>query len=442
MSDSKRRDFLKATAGVAAGSALGGGSALFAPEAFAQQYKVVPEKGAKLRVLRWKRFVQGDEDMWAENTKKFTALTGVEVRVDAEGWEDVRPKAAVAANIGSGPDIIISTFEDAHQYPDKLVDVSDVCNYLGAKYGGWYDAAKAYGIDKGKWVAVPMGCAGNAIVYRESQVKAAGSSSFPTDTDGFLKLMQALKAKGTPGGFALGNATGDGNCWCHSLLWSFGGKMVDAKNNVVINSPETVKALEYAKELYKTFIPGTLSWLDPNNNKAFLSGDLSLTYNGISIYYAAKNSTDAKLKAMAEDIQHAHFPIGPVGHPTELHLFFPMMIFKYSKYPNAAKEYLRFMMEKEQYEPWQQAANGYVTQPLKAYESNPIWTVDPKNTPYRDAMKIMIPNGYAGTMGYASAAAMADFIVVNMVAEAASGSKTPKEAAERAEQRAQRYYKV
>ena len=69
-------------------------------------------------------------------------MTGVEVRVDAEGWEDVRPKAAVAANVGSGPDIIISTMEDAHQYPDKLVDVTDVANYLGAKYGGWYDVGE------------------------------------------------------------------------------------------------------------------------------------------------------------------------------------------------------------------------------------------------------------------------------------------------------------
>ena len=58
-------------------------------------------------------------------------MTGIEVRVDAEGWEDVRPKAAVAANVGSGPDIIISTMEDAHQYPDKLVDVTDVCQLPG-----------------------------------------------------------------------------------------------------------------------------------------------------------------------------------------------------------------------------------------------------------------------------------------------------------------------
>jgi multiple sugar transport system substrate-binding protein len=442
MSKFKRRDFLKATAGVAASGALGSGSALFTPEAMAQAYKVTPEKGAKLRVLRWKRFVQGDEDMWAENTKKFTQATGIEVRVDAEGWEDVRPKAAVAANVGSGPDIIIGTFEDAHQYPEKLVDVTDLCNYLGGKYGGWYDVCKSYCTHSGKWIAVPMGCAGNALAYRISAAKAAGFDSVPKDLPGYLKFCQAMKAKGLPPGFALGNATGDGNTWTHWLVWAHGGKMVDEKNNVVINSPETIAALEYGKQLYETFVPGTLSWLDPNNNKAFLDGQIGLTLNGISIYYAAKTSQDPKLKEMAADIGHAPLPVGPVGRTTELNLFFPMMVFKYSKYPNAAKEYLRFMMEKEQYVPWQQASIGYVTQPLKAYESNPIWTSDPKHTPFRDAMKIMLPNGYAGEMGYASAATMADFIMVNMVAEAASGSKSPKEAAERAAKRAERYYKV
>ena len=314
MSHIKRRDFLKASAGVAAGAALGTGSSLFSPEA-AAQYKITPEKGAKLRVLRWKRFVQGDEDVWAANTKKFTEMTGIEVRVDAEGWEDVRPKAAVAANVGSGPDIIISTMEDAHQYPDKLVDVSDLCNYLGNKYGGWYEAAKAYGQHEKKWVAVMMGAAGATLVGRQSQIKAAGFDAVPRDFAGFLKLCQALKAKNTPAGFALGNATGDSN-WTFWLVWGHGGKLVDAKNNVVINSPETIAALEYAKQLYDTFIPGTLSWLDPNNNKAFLDSQIGLTNNGISVYYAAKNSKDEKLIKIAEDIGHANFPVGPVGRTT------------------------------------------------------------------------------------------------------------------------------
>jgi multiple sugar transport system substrate-binding protein len=286
-----------------------------------------------------------------------------------------------------------------------------------------------------------MGAAGNAIVYRQSHVKAAGFDAVPRDLAGFLKLCQAMKAKGTPAGFALGNATGDSS-WTHWLVWAHGGKLVDAKNNVVINSPETIAALEYSKQLYDTFIPGTLSWLDPNNNKAFLDGQLSLTANGISVYYATKTSPDPKLQEMAKDVYHAPFPLGLDGKARELNLVFPMMIFKYSKFPNAAKEYLRFMMEREQYVPWQEASIGYVCHPLAGFESSAFWTADPKVTPYRDCMKNMTPNGYAGSLGYASAAAVADFIIPNMVAEAASGSKTPKEAAERAQKRAERYYKV
>jgi hypothetical protein len=45
-------------------------------------------------------------------------------------------------------------------------------------------------------------------------------------------------------------------------------------------------------------VPGTLSWLDPNDNKAFLDGQVSVTNNGISIYYAAKNSQDPKVKVI------------------------------------------------------------------------------------------------------------------------------------------------
>ena len=327
MSEFKRRKFLQSTAAVAASSALGAGSALFAPEAAAQAYKVTPEKGATLRVLRWKRFVQGDDEVYLANVKKFTEKTGIEVRVDAEGWEDVRPKAAVAANTGAGPDIILGTNDDANLYPEKLADVSDVCAYLGKKYGGFYPVCDPYLRPNGKtWIGVPLGVAGVCMVYRESHIKAAGFDKFPRDTDGFLKLCKALKDKGTPPGFALGNATGDGNTWCQWLVWSFGGKLVDASNKVVIDSPETLKALEYAKEMYATFVPGTLSWLDPNNNKAFLDGQISVTNNGISIYYAAKNSKDDKVKEMASDIQHASYPIGPVGVPTEYHLFFNQMI--------------------------------------------------------------------------------------------------------------------
>lgn len=439
MSDFDRRKFLKKTsaaAGIAAAPMLW-------PAAAQAQWNNQPEKGAKLRVLRWSRFVQGDIDQYMKNVEAFTKKYGIEVRVDNESWEDVRPKAAVAANTGAGPDIILGTNDDANLYPEKLVDVSDLANYLGKKYGGWYPACEAYLRPNGRnWIGIALGAAGSMIVYRESQMKAAGFNSFPKDTDGFLKMMKALKDKGTPGGFALGHATGDGNTWTHWLVWAFGGKMVDKTGKVVIDSPETVKALEYARELYGTFVQGTLSWLDPSNNKAFLDGQVSVTNNGISIYYAAKTSKDPKIQALVSDINHAEYPAGPGGPGIAFHLFLNQMIFKYTKYPKAAKEFIRFMMEEEQFGPWMQASIGYVAHPLAAYAKNPIWTVDPKHTQYRDVVKNMRPAGYEGKLGYASAGALADFIIVDMVGEAASGSKSPKEAAERAQKRAERYYKV
>ncbi len=434
MANKRRRQVVGALGAAAAGLMLGSRGAV-------AQMSLKPEKGAKLRVLRWKRFVQADEDMWLANTKKYTEATGIEIRTDHENWEDVRPKAAVAANIGAGPDVIVGWLDDPHLYPDKLLDLTDVAEYLGKKYGGWFPAARAYGTGgKSKWIGLPLGAGGALINYRVSWVKEAGFDKIPTNFPDYLRLCQALQKNGHPPGFALSHATGDSETWMHNILWGHGGRLVDEKNQVAINSPETIKAIEYMQQLSKTFIEGTAAWSGVSNNNAFLEGKISLTSNGISIYYAAKNSTDAAKKAVAADMDHAPMPIGPIGRPTELHLLTQAMVFKYSKYPNAAKDYLRFMWEREQYEPWQAASIGYISHPLKAYDSNKFWGEDPKTAPFKGVVERLQPHSYAGGLGYASAACLADWIVVDMFASACTGNTTPKEAAEQAEKRAKRYY--
>jgi multiple sugar transport system substrate-binding protein len=120
---------------------------------------------------------------------------------------------------------------------------------------------------------------------------------------------------------------------------------------------------------------------------------------------------------------------------------FPGAIYKYSKYPNAAKEYLRYMMEREQYEPWQRACIGYVSHTLRAYDSNPVWSEDPQHAFYRDVARGARHNGYAGKLGRESATVFADFIIVDMFGEACTGRYSAKEAAQRAEKRARRYYR-
>src|SRR5262249_26497679 len=72
--------------------------------------------------------------------------------------------------------------------------------------------------------------------------------------------------------------------------------------------------LEYVKGLYDNFIPGTASWNDSSNNKAFLAGQLFLTVNGISIYVTAKRENPQ----IAEDMNHAHLPAGVDGKTRNL----------------------------------------------------------------------------------------------------------------------------
>jgi multiple sugar transport system substrate-binding protein len=442
-----RRDSIKlGTAALAAatvGPALLGSRGLRAAEITTAD--VAPpefpiENGARLTVLRPSKFVEGDERLFLANTKKFEEQYGIPVKVEQEGWEDLRPKVAVAANVGSGPDVALAWQEDPHLFASKAVRLNDLATYLGTKYGGWFPVAEHYGQDDaGDWIAMPVGGAGSTMVSRMSWLNEAGFEEVPQDFPGFLELAKALQETGHPMGFALGNAVGDGG-WTDWVLWGYGSALIDRDNTVIIDNPQTIEALDYAKALYENFIPGTLSWLDPSNNKAFLAGEIGLTGNGISIYYAAKNSEDTAVQAIAEDILHANYPVGPVGFPTQGALVINAMIFDYTPYPNAAKEYLRFMMEKEQYVPWQEASIGYWCHPLQAYDDSPVWTVDPKHAPYRDIMRLALPQSYKGRPSEAAAAAKADFVVLNMFQSVCAGQSTPEEAAREAQRRAERYF--
>lgn len=443
MYDLNRRQLGFGVGAAIAGGLLGGNANAAIPTATVPPLDLPLEKGATLRVLRPAKFVEPDEVIFRENTKRFSDATGVPVRIDFSGWEDLRPQTAVTANTGAGPDVVVGWTDDPHLYSEKLLDLSDVAGYLGKKYGGWYPLAERYGQKNGTktWIAIPMGASGGLALYRTSWMNEVGYSKFPADLDGFLDLCRKLKKAGHPAGFAVGHAVGDANAFCHWLVWSHGGAMTDPDGKVTINSKETVAALKYGKALYETFIAGTNAWNDTGNNKALLAGEIGLTQNGVSLYFSAKNSTDPAIAAIGKDLNHSHMPIGPAGVVTEGALAINAMAFKHTKYPNASKAYLTYMMEAPQYDKWLTGSFGYWGQPLKAYEASDVWTGDPKIALYKDTMSASRWYAYPGAITEASGAVMADYVMVDMVAAAATGSSTPEDAAKEAERRAKRYYR-
>src|SRR5215212_2044498 len=240
----------RATLGLGAAAVLGGtasGQTQAIPRADIPAPNLPIEPGATLRVIRPSRFVEPDEVIFRQNAAKFSERYGVPVRVDFVGWEDIRPQTAVIANTGTGPDIVIGWSDDPHIYADKLIEVTDLAEYLGKRYGGWTFLGEKYGRKHASqaWLGIPFGGGIGPCTYRISAVKEAGFDTIPEDHAGFLKLCQAMKRNNKPVGFALGNAVGDGNAFAQWLVWSHGGMLVDEDGKVAINSRETVDALKY-----------------------------------------------------------------------------------------------------------------------------------------------------------------------------------------------------
>ena len=150
---------------------------------------------------------------------------------------------------------------------------------------------------------------------------------------------------------------------------------------------------------------------------------------------------DATKKEVAEDMDHAFWPIGPAGKPTELHLMYPVLAMNYTKYPQASKALIAYMLEADQFNKWIDSAQGYLTHCLNAYDSNPVWTADPKRTVFRDAAKRSLTAGGLGSVGDKAASALVDFVILDMFASVCTDRASVKDAIAVAERQARRIYR-
>ena len=133
---------------------------------------------------------------------------------------------------------------------------------------------------------------------------------------------------------------------------------------------------------------GGLAWDDSNNNRAFLSGTICATLNGASIYIESlrrpdqyKTDKGAQLKT---DILHAPLPKGPAGQ-FSMHTYHSHCLPSYSKNQKAAKDFLKWMHTKANYEKWFVSQKGFATPPTAEWEKHKVWDEDPVMTPYKVA---------------------------------------------------------
>ena len=292
---------------------------------------------AAVHWLRWADFVPASDVLLkGPIVAQCQKDLGIKLTVETINANDIQARVTSSIQSGTGPDIILGLNNWPQLYATSLADVSDLAEQLGKEGGGYYDICRVVGTYDNHWIGVPWCAGGGLVAYRKSWLAEAGAEKFPANWDDYRAVGKKLKAAGRPYGQTAGHTFGDAPGWWYPYLWSWGGKEVEADGKtVVLNTKETVESVKFAVALWKeTMDEGGLSWDDTNNNRAFLSGSISATNNGASIYLEAKKKPDSyqteKGTPMKDDILHASIPGGAGG---QFNLPGPMtdMLMGYSK---------------------------------------------------------------------------------------------------------------
>ena len=372
-----RRDFLKVAAGAGAAAGITGAPWVVRDVHAQQKPKVIV-------FARESSYVKNfDEHFQKVLMPAYEKEKGVKIeyQIQAAGGSAVPQLVSMVEN-KSGADL--AWVQQEWLYRDALVDVSDIAEEVGKQQGGWYDEIKSLSVDKGKWKSVPKGNIGQLMVYRKDWFEEAGIKKFPDTWEEFLEAGIKLKAKGHPFGMSMGHGFADNYSWMYPLLWSHGVTVMDKDGKkVALDSSETEKVIEYVKRLYKeACIEDCIGWLDPGNNKAFLTSQISCTNNAYSIMVSAKRD----LPEMGKVIDHGLNPAGPKGR---FHSLVPVThgVFAYSKDVQGAKDLLRWLMNPKQYRPWIASGDMYFAPYLHGFDKVPEWDIEPRVKPFQKVLE-------------------------------------------------------
>jgi multiple sugar transport system substrate-binding protein len=320
-----RRDVLKRGAALGAAGALG---PYFASAAFAQGDDLAPYRAAK---INWKQ-AEGETITIAvipasyfENLislqPQFEALTGVKLRFDKVPPGQIRQKALL--DLSSKTATYATHAADPMYYPlyvsNKWVEPLD--KYLSDATltdAAWFrndDIIKAWrdaaSID-GKPYGIPYDGEVTVQVYRKDLYAAKGLK--PAET--YDQLVANAAALNDPAnrvyGLALRGFAGAGqNMYIYpSIFRGFGGNWF-AGSNIVVNSPEAVRALTwYVDTLTKYAPPAVRNWNWPDIADAFSQGGVA-TY--IDAHSSAAVINNPEKSKVIGKIAYARWPRGPSG---------------------------------------------------------------------------------------------------------------------------------
>ena len=326
-----RRDFLKlaAAAAVATGPLFA-----FPASPFASQ--------KTLRIAKWAHFLP-EFDLWFEGmARDWGQQHDTRVTIDEIPVESVYAQAKAEVKAGKGHDVFIFPWPPA-EFQQHAIDHGEIYQMAAAKYGSIPEIAfkSTLNLKTKKHFAFADFWIPSPLLYFEDCWKEANMPYGPLVYGSLRSGGQRVRSKlDIPCGLAL-TPTLEGNITAHTMLYAFGGAIMNAKGEIKINA-RTTTALNFAKALCQDAeTPEALTWGSGGNVQAMLARKTSCTVNSISLLrLAEKQNPEIAKKIKVQPPLLGSYGVTAFPHATNC-----SVVWNFSKNQAGAIQFLADMID-------------------------------------------------------------------------------------------------
>ncbi len=321
------------------------------------------------------------------------ANPGVRIELDFQGNMDEALAVRVAA--GEPPEIASMQLERLLTYAD--LGLLEPAAWWFEKYGD--DVVPLASIPyKGVHWDIPYALTSEMWWYRKDVLDEAGVAPPQTWADFLSAAEQLNDPDNNFYGIAIAAGPGEWTAWHYEvLLWQNGGFVFDTELQPIVDSPESIEALNFLKQLHQFSPPESATWEWWDSIDAFTAELVAISmYGGRLLVHTARDNPP-----LTEHTRVLHQPMGKMRAGPLSRKSHAIM----SNAPNKdlGKDFLDFMMQPEYLLPFLRTVPVHLTPPLVSYRDSPLYMDDPLIQSHLEDMAIVYDAvSYGRSLGWES----------------------------------------
>jgi multiple sugar transport system substrate-binding protein len=403
------------------------------------------QTGPKLRVWLFRSYVTAGNDILAKQVEAWAAERKVQVEFDWATFGDREQKFVAAIEAGNPPDIAEMNYQGPLRYRPALRDVTALAKQIAGARGGLLPYADRVVQFQGQYYAIARLAFGGGLHVRKDIIEAKGLKMPKVYDPDVIEVAKQTQdpSKNLYGFGQTLNRSDDARGFMQNLLWDYGGGTWDKDGKPALataNLKANIAAVQFAADTiqkHKIQPPGVMGWTDVHNNEAFMAGQLVMTNNGASLYYAMF----AKKNPLFEKTQVLLTPGGPAGS-----FFFAGAynwgLFKASKHAELCDDLVRWVEDEKRFEEYMKACSGQAGPVYKARADHPYWKTDPNFEGMKENILRSVWPGYPGPITPAAVEVEAQYILADMGGRVVTGGLSPEAALKEAHKRVEEIHRI